>query len=149
MKRISWILLWLGAANGLAGCYGDTVPGSASSVGSSAPIDTTLYAPTAKGPLTYRRQQPQLDKSLPSKVTTDPNVAAHIQTPRSATYVPAARSRPAATTLPATRRVQEATERELQALSPVGRLPASPVPRTDVTSRPPTAADPAALSTTD
>lgn len=147
MKRIYWSLLWLGVASGLAGCYGDTVPGSTSSVSSSAPIDTTLYAPAKKGPLTYRSQQHQLDKPLPPKVKTDTSVTARIRTPRSATYVPAARPRPAATTLPSTRRVQEATERELQALSPVGRLPTSPVPRTDVTSRPPAAVDaPAALS---
>lgn len=147
MKRIHWSLLWLGAASSLAGCYGDTVPGSTSSVGSSAPIDTTLYTPAKKGPLTYRSQQPQLDKPLPPKVKTDTSVAARIRTPRSATYVPAARPRPAATTLPATRRVQEATERELQALSPVGKLPESPVPRVDATSRPPAStATPATLS---
>lgn len=131
MRRIHWSLLWLGTASGLAGCYGDTVPGSKSSIGSSAPIDTTLYTPAKKGTLTYHSQQVQLDKPLPPKVTTDTNVTARIRTPRAATYVPAARPRPAATTLPATRRVQEATERELQALSPVGKLPASPVPRVD------------------
>ncbi|WBA41792.1 hypothetical protein [Hymenobacter canadensis] len=150
MKPVLWRPLWLSTAIGLAGCYGNTVPGSTSSVGSSAPIDTTLYAPAAKGPLTYRSRQPQLDKPLPAKVTTDTNVAARIRTPRVTPYVPAARTRPAASTLPATRRVQEATERELQALSPVGRLPASPVPQTDVTSRPPASAStPANLSTTD
>ncbi|AII51313.1 hypothetical protein N008_04860 [Hymenobacter sp. APR13] len=142
--------MWLSAAIGLAGCYGNTVPGSTSSIGSSAPIDTTLYAPPPKGPLTYRSQQPRLDQPLPPKVSTDTNVAARIRTPRVATYVPAARPRPAASTLPDTRRVQEDTERELQALSPVGQLPASPVPQTDVTSRPPAStATPPALSTTD
>lgn len=143
-------MLWLSTALGLAGCYGNTVPGSASSIGSSAPIDTTLYAPAAKGPLTYRGRQPQLDQPLPARVKTDTNVAARIRTPRVATYVPAARPRPAASTLPDTRSVQEATERELQALSPVGRLPASPVPQTDVTSRPPaSASSPSNLTTTE
>ncbi|WBO84782.1 hypothetical protein [Hymenobacter yonginensis] len=150
MKPVHWRPLWLSAAIGLAGCYGNTVPGSTSSIGSSAPIDTTLYAPPAKGPLTYRGRQPQLEQPLPARVKTDTNVAARIQTPRSATYVPAARPRPAASTLPATRRVQEATEQELQALSPVGKLPASPVPQTDVTSRTPVPASPPNnLSTTD
>ncbi|MBC6697614.1 hypothetical protein [Hymenobacter sp. BT190] len=122
-------------------------PGSAASLGSSLPIDTTRYPPTETPPIIYRSQVGQLGRPLPAAVSTDTNVVARIRTPRPATFVPPARPRPDATTLPATRSIQQATDQELQALSPVGKLPASPVPRVDTEALPAAAPVPAPQST--
>ena len=131
MRRIHWGLLWLGTSAGLAGCYGNMNPGSATSADNSLPIDTALYephGPTKLPPIVYHSQLHMLDKPLQYRPTPiDTNVTA-----RAWMLEPGMLRQSGPSTLTAPRRVRSATDSGLQAMSPV-------VTQLTSTSRPPKA----------
>lgn len=127
MRLILWGLLWLSAAGGLTGCYGNMEPGSTTSTDNSLPIDTTLYQPEKVLPLAYHRQQYLLNKPLPPRLT-DTSAAASRWKLNLGTYRRPAPYRPDTSARAAIRRLRMATNSELQAMSPVSKPAPPPTP---------------------